>query len=354
MKVIVCYHYPCPDGIFAALAAYLHCLCGPDPDVDLKVIPLTVYGKVEERLKLANAFTKEHTVYLVDFTGGADFIAAACQNALKVIVLDHHKSGQEDLAAPALANLANLETHFDMNRSGATIARDYFKLPTLLDPSRATAILKLFDYIEDNDLWRHKLPDSKLFSAGLNAWGLEFDIQKSPRVFDKLMDLDFDKVVAKGREVIEEQDRIINAELETSFTIAIPFPKSESSAIAEGEAKRQKTEDAAPDAAATEPQPAPFQCLAVVTTHPDYRSTQGNRLADKSAAAGNGLLPAGAVVYVEEAMGAEGASKYKVSLRSIGDVDTTAVSKAYGGGGHKNASSFIVDKALFDSWRSSA
>ena len=43
-------------------------------------------------------------------------------------------------------------------------------------------------------------------------------------------------------------------------------------------------------------------------------------------------------------------SKIKCSLRSLGIEDTTAVSKVFGGGGHRNASSFIVDLAEFESW----
>lgn len=43
-------------------------------------------------------------------------------------------------------------------------------------------------------------------------------------------------------------------------------------------------------------------------------------------------------------------SKIKVSLRSIGDADTTVISQAFGGGGHRNASSFIVATVDFDTW----
>lgn len=43
--------------------------------------------------------------------------------------------------------------------------------------------------------------------------------------------------------------------------------------------------------------------------------------------------------------------QYKVSLRSLGDEDTTVVSKALGGGGHRNASSFLADVQEVESWR---
>ena len=47
-----------------------------------------------------------------------------------------------------------------MDKSGATLARDYFKLKL---PEHVNT---LFEYIEDHDLWRHELPESKLFAAG--------------------------------------------------------------------------------------------------------------------------------------------------------------------------------------------
>lgn len=46
----------------------------------------------------------------------------------------------------------------------------------------------------------------------------------------------------------------------------------------------------------------------------------------------------------------QGSTKIKVSLRSIGNEDTTLVSQSFGGGGHKNASSFVTDTAVFEGW----
>lgn len=42
----------------------------------------------------------------------------------------------------------------------------------------------------------------------------------------------------------------------------------------------------------------------------------------------------------------------KISLRSLGEEDTTAVTRALGGGGHRNASSCLVPVAAFEGWRS--
>jgi nanoRNase/pAp phosphatase (c-di-AMP/oligoRNAs hydrolase) len=41
----------------------------------------------------------------------------------------------------------------------------------------------------------------------------------------------------------------------------------------------------------------------------------------------------------------------KVSLRSLGDEDTTVITQAHGGGGHKNASSCVMLLAEFERWK---
>lgn len=89
------------------------------------------------------------------------------------------------------------------------------------------------------------------------------------------------------------------------------------------------------------------RCLGVITEHPELRSELGNLLADKSKKAG--LRAIGLLAYQEAGM--PDMTVYKVSLRSIGDEDTTVISSAFGGGGHKNASSFLLPIVAFkDKW----
>lgn len=42
-------------------------------------------------------------------------------------MLDHHKTSAAELTDPAVLSISNLEVHFDMERSGATVALDYFQ-----------------------------------------------------------------------------------------------------------------------------------------------------------------------------------------------------------------------------------
>jgi len=73
----------------------------------------------------------------------------------------------------------------------------------------------------------------------------------------------------------------------------------------------------------------------------------GHRLAQKSKQCG--LRGIGCILYVEEQM--EDKTKYKVSLRSVAEEDTAILSQYFGGGGHKNASSFAISKQLADKWK---
>lgn len=54
------------------------------------------------------------------------FVAHIEPAVLRVIVLDHHKTAIEMLT-PSEAHCPNLDLQLDINRSGATIALDYFK-----------------------------------------------------------------------------------------------------------------------------------------------------------------------------------------------------------------------------------
>lgn len=331
MSNVVCYHYPCPDGIFGALCAHL--ALEKKQGETVRWLPLAVYEKEESRLKHVESIGAEDTVYLIDFSGGIKFIQALSKAAKKVILIDHHLTAQQDfdaLKATEEGLPKNFEYHIDMDMSGASLAKKYFQLdklfPKLFSSDVFDEVNRLIDYIEDNDLWRHKLDQSVEFSAGFGSLKLEFDANKNPRIFSTLVSLRVPELIARGKEAIELRDKIISEDLARAYKVSIPYTTSD-----------------APDITLQ------FKCLAVLTEHPDYRSQLGNRLAQASGEV-DGLVAAGVVIYEEPDM--EDADKfYKVSIRTIGDVNGSAVSKAFGGGGHLNASSCIVLRSVVESWK---
>src|SRR5690606_36091129 len=112
---LVIFHSNCLDGFGSAYAAYVH--------FDIRQQTRAEY------LPAAHGDTAPdvtgRTVYLLDYVYKRTVMTTLCQQAERVIVLDHHISAVEDLAG--LDNeFANLELHLDMNRSGAMMSWEYF------------------------------------------------------------------------------------------------------------------------------------------------------------------------------------------------------------------------------------
>lgn len=82
----------------------------------------------------------------------------------------------------------NIIKVIDVGKSGATLAFDYFKERVGDDKliREFQRVRKLFDYIEDGDLWNWRLPNSKAFSGGLKDLNIEFNLQLNPSLFEQV------------------------------------------------------------------------------------------------------------------------------------------------------------------------
>ncbi|ESW24587.1 hypothetical protein PHAVU_004G143000 [Phaseolus vulgaris] len=317
----ILYHYPCPDGAFAALAAHLYfkatSLFSP------LFFPNTVYKPLSaEDLPL----NEIGDLYLLDFVGPDGFIQEISTKVSRVIVLDHHKTALEKLGNEVSLG-ENVVKVIDMERSGATIAFDYFK-DKLLSPDIAVkhpSVLdefelarQLFLYVEDGDLWRWRLQNSKAFSSGLKDLNIEFDARKNPSLFDQLLSLNLNTIISRGMLSISLKQKLIDDGLSKSYEIA----------LGNGAFGR---------------------CLAVNadTTLSQLRSELGHQLATKSKEMK--LRGIGAVVYKVPEL--ENDQLLKISLRSVESEDTTPITQEFGGGGHRNAGSFMLTADKFEQWK---
>jgi nanoRNase/pAp phosphatase (c-di-AMP/oligoRNAs hydrolase) len=318
IPVQILYHCPCPDGAYALLAAYWR--FHNDPQFEPCYVPHMTYKSLDWKQD-ATIFTKKSIVYLLDYIGPQTFITDLAPIVNKIVVLDHHKTGMELINKLKEAHKLpeNIEVVYDMNRSGATIAYDYFnqEKELIIDSDLKKKVERFYAYIEDNDLWRKCLPNATEFASGLRKRGINFDWTKNSLLFEQLQYFDVDAIIAEGRQTLRDEQHILDHELQTAFKIQL-----------RGEGNIHCG-----------------YCLAVVTQHPELRSALGNKLAHVSF--NMGLRGIGAVVYVVKATNDD--TKYKVSLRSVQNEDTTPIATAHGGGGHKNASSFVVPIQEFES-----
>lgn len=130
----------------------------------------------------------EREVYILDFSYKRPVMRAILSAAQKVVVLDHHKTAEQELAdivdefiqrPDLIHNPGGSElpvVSFNMDKSGGRLTWDYFfgnehrKKYSNADELRPW----LVDYTEDRDLWRWKLDQSRAINAGLRSYPLDF------------------------------------------------------------------------------------------------------------------------------------------------------------------------------------
>eukprot|EP00252_Welwitschia_mirabilis_P021872 TRINITY_DN5730_c0_g1_i1.p1 TRINITY_DN5730_c0_g1~~TRINITY_DN5730_c0_g1_i1.p1 ORF type:complete len:320 (+),score=60.88 TRINITY_DN5730_c0_g1_i1:202-1161(+) len=313
----VLYHYPCPDGAFAALAAYLYFSALRKP---VRFYPNIVYNpiKIEDL-----PFSDFEAVYLLDMVGPDGFVKDLSLKAKRVVILDHHLTAVKRFKADEYA-FQNIHCIIDMRRSAATVAYDYFteklqseKKLLLVAKKDKQRVHTLFKYVEDADLWRWSLFDSKAFSTGLKKMKIEMSAVKNTGLFQQLLKLNPRQLIEKGRRAMSETSKMITTLIENSFPIRLGHGRF-------------------------------GQCLALEVDKyiANHRSELGHALASKSCSLN--MRPIGAIAYSVQEIGND---KLKVSLRSLGAEDTAKISEAYKGGGHLNASSFLIGRDEFEQWK---
>ena len=216
-------------------------------------------------------------VIIVDFSYPRDVLERMADEASSLLVLDHHKTAQAALAGLPYAI-------FDMERSGAGMAWDHFF------PGQARPWI--VDYVEDRDLWRHKLPNG----PAVNAY-----ISTLPYVFETWYSVSrqsLESIVPLGYVV---EDKIRQYVIETA--------KSARRVFFEGH---------------------DVPCVNAPIT--DISELVG-------------FLSNGEYFAIGWHQGKDAIFRY--SLRSRGDFDVSELAKKYGGGGHKNAAGFSSDRLLF-------
>jgi oligoribonuclease NrnB/cAMP/cGMP phosphodiesterase (DHH superfamily) len=164
MRPFVIYHGNCMDGICAA----------------------TVVGKVHPRAQFYPGSYGQppplqdlagRDVIIVDFSYPLEEMRAILIAASSLLVLDHHQSAEKALEGFPGAI-------FDMNRSGAGLAWDALA-------GRSGDRPWIVDYVEDRDLWRFALPNSREINAYLNTLPYDRNIweQEGARTLDEILPL---------------------------------------------------------------------------------------------------------------------------------------------------------------------
>jgi len=153
MGIICIYHGNCADGFGAAWAVRK---AAKEKNEIVDFYP-GIYQEIPPNVK-------NKDVIMVDFSYKRPVLLEMAKDANHILILDHHKSAKEDLI-----NLpGNVEVYFDMERSGAMMAWDYFhggKEPP-----------ELIKHIQDRDLWKFELQGTREIQAAVFSYPYDFDI----------------------------------------------------------------------------------------------------------------------------------------------------------------------------------
>lgn len=273
-KKIVIYHKNCMDGFSAAWVLWK------------KFGSRATYAPATHQTPYPNVKGKE--VYMVDICYPEDIMRKIKKDAASVVVIDHHISQKE-------AVKISDEYVFDIGHSGSVLAWKYF-FPKIKVP-------KFLLYIEETDIWKFSLPDSRQLFASLET--LKFDFKNWNKLYKEFESVaGRKKHLANGKAIIDFSERIVSNTVNNAEAVRLDGHK------------------------------------AYAVNSPVLVSEIGHVLATKAGGVG--------IVWVKKA------DKLKVSLRSNGKVDVSKIALKYGGGGHKAAASFslpIKKGALTFPWK---
>lgn len=265
MKTYVLYHANCFDGSGAAYAAWVSLGDGPD----IEYIPVQ-YGEEPPPIEAGSK------VYILDFSYSREVLESLRLTVPDLVVLDHHKTAQEALQGFPGAT-------FDMTKSGAVLAWEYFH------PDEDVPLL--LKYIQDRDLWKWELKDTKYVTAALPLY-------KDFRTWHDFAEdgHNMDDIQVAGCAKVEFD------------TLAIQSAVKNATVVNYGYYRENRD----------------LKCALLNTT--TLTSEIGNELCK--------TLPVDfSLTYFVHATG-----DVVFSFRSVGDFDVSVLAKALGGGGHRNAS----------------
>lgn len=271
-KIIVIYHGECWDGFGGAWAAWKK------------------FGEAAEYLGIKYGdplpeSLKGREVYLIDFSFKEPMMRKYLSEAKKIVALDHHVSAEKT------TKMAE-EYVYELDNSGAVIAWNYFhpkkKVPQLLR------------YVEDNDLWKFKLPNAHEIASYLQLYDHSFE-NLDHLVKELESASSRKKCVARGKDILFYEQKMVERLLKGAELAEFGGYKT------------------------------------LVLNSPVLQSQAGAAIVKK--------LPPIGVVWREKN------GIIAVSLRSNGKADVAKIAAKFGGGGHKAASGFELKTGQKFPWK---
>lgn len=274
-QIVILYHAECPDGFGAAWAAHKK------------------FGETAEYIGVHHEAPPPEglegkEIYMTDFTYPADILKELIGKNKRVTAIDHHAFMEEAIKLTR-------DYVFDDNHSGSVLAWKYFN---------REPVPKLLEYVEDRDLYRFSLPDSRPICAFMDSYDYDFSVWDE--LANNLEDID------KRNSFIEKGNLIVKYEAELVRKII------------EDNARLVEFEG--------------YKVYSVNAPH-EFASDIGSILYRKN--------PPIAIIWRQDK------DRVSISLRSDGTVDVAQIAGKFGGGGHKASAGFRLKTLAEIPWKDS-
>lgn len=266
MTIQIWYHGQCDDGFGSAYAAWKY-FTRNEPNAKISYTPV-FYGKPMP------AYKPEDIIYICDFSYNRKDLMQLKESCTNLQVLDHHKTAEKELAGLPYCE-------FDMERSGAVITWKWFHA--------ASFVPNLLLFIQDNDLWKHRLGNCKEIIRYIRSKPYDFETWER---LEQEFELNMPQVISKG------------VAIEGYFQSALQFNLPNHHII---EFEGQK--------------------FPIINTNKTFVSEMLHLLMEEA------NTDAAIGYCINQGM-------VEFSLRGRNDMDVSEIAKKYGGGGHKYAAGF--------------
>ena len=327
MKPLVIYHASCADGFGAAFAAWLK--LGDDAEyvpmqyLDSKLNAVEAWEALSAAIPSKANTGRE--VYILDFSLPKPVMDKLFAVSERVVWLDHHKTAFEMWCEDGERSLCEQsngrdEVILDNNKSGAYLAWEFFHPDT--------GVPLFIRHIDDYDRWQFKIDGTKAFNKAI--WS------HAPWSFKQWVEWFYDRgagfthkywadFYTEGAAILRAHDGAVQSVVKNAArNCEIPF--DEEGALDCVEPRLEWNNGG-------------YWMVHGLAANcpPHLQSDVGHELATQSGTFG--LLWC-----------IDKDNQCKCSLRSNGDYDVSAIAKAFGGGGHRNAAGFTTDIQTLLEW----
>jgi len=242
-------------------------------------------------------------VYVLDFSYKRKPMQEIINRSASLVCLDHHSSAVKELSGLVPRTSVD-EILFDVTRAGCRMALDWI-LDWKILRSKLNVNERLVDYVQDRDLWKFELPNSREINAEIRSFPTTFE------AWDELAMIPDVRLIQEGRAILRNEQRQVELILRNTRQVTLgghrvwavntPVLISECA----GELATRKV------------------------TYTGETSTTDWTLEE---------FTLFGVAWFQRADG-----KIQVSLRSRGDFDVSELARKFGGGGHKGAAGFEIE-----------